>query len=303
MAVVHKQPVLLMLERSVKQAFPDENRYSLARWRPVDVDDLIRLGRPEDGGYVISRRCVDTSNVLFSFGISEDWSFDKAFCHLNPQVMVVGVDGSISDKVFSSRARDCINKAMLAIVQFQARMAVTECRVAAYWWKKAVQFRRFYDGRSRRFHKLFLGANRDASAITWRDLWRIEPLLVTAKGDHPTCFVKMDIEGSEYEVLPALLLDTNKISGLTIEFHDCHIHWGRFSMVMDELCKCFVVVHVHGNNFKPLIPGSTTPQALEISFVNRRLLPDHLREVTAQYPRPDLDKPCNPEKPDYPIYF
>lgn len=287
----------------MKQDVPHEDKYSLTRWKPIAIDDLIRIGRPEDGGYVISRRCLEKTRVLLSLGISEDWSFDQAFICANRCAAVVGVDGSVSASVFLSRGVECIRRAVSAVMVFRTGRAAGECRVAAYWWKKAAQFWRFYDGRNRRFHEVFLAGLPKPGVITWSDLWRIEPLLATTLNDSFGGFVKMDIEGSEYDVLTDLILDASKINGLAIEFHDCDIHWDRFSTIMDELSQYFTVVHMHGNNFAPLIPDSTTPRVLEISFINSRLLPDHLQETAAQYPRPDLDRPCNPAKPDYPIYF
>ena len=287
----------------MKQDPPHKEKYSLAPWKPIAIDDLIRLGRPLDGGYVISRRCVEESRVLFSFGISTDWSFEEAFARANRRTVVIGVDGSVSAAVFLSRAVECIKQALSAIVGFRTGRAASECREAAHWLKKSVQFRKFYDGCNHRFHKLFAAGLPKPGVITWSDLCRIEPLLATTLNDLPCGFVKMDIEGSEYEVLSDIIVDASKINGMAVEFHDCDIHWDRFSTIMSQLSKYFAVVHVHGNNFGPLIPDSTTPRVLEISFINRRLLPDHLQQTMVQYPRSNLDRPCNPASPDYPIYF
>jgi hypothetical protein len=287
----------------MEQDFMHKDKYSLTRWKPIDIDDLIRLGRPEDGGYVISRRCVEESRVLISFGISEDWSFDEAFLRANRSTTGIGIDGSVSAKVFLSRAVTCIKRALSAVVEFRLGYSAKECRAAAYWLRKSVQFRWFYDGRKHRFHKLFVSNMRKPGVITWSDLYDIEPRLAPTLNNCPGIFIKMDIEGSEYQVLPDLVVDESKINGLAVEFHGCDINWNKFSTIMDQLSKYFVVVHVHGNNCEALIPHSTTPRVLEISFLNRRLLPDHPRETMAQYPRLNLDRPCDPAKPDHPIYF
>jgi|CXWL01.1.fsa_nt_gi hypothetical protein len=282
---------------------PPNDKYSLARWKPIHIDDLIRLGRPEDGGYVISRRCVEETQVLFSLGISEDWSFEEAFIRENRRTTVIGIDGSVSATVFFSRAVKCIKSALLAVVGVQMGRVARECRVAAYWFKKSLQFRMFYNGRARRFHQLFVADMPKPGVIALSGLWGLEPRLATTLKDCPCSFIKIDIEGSEYRVLPGLAACESKINGLAVEFHDCDIYWDQFSTIMDQLSQNFVVVHIHGNNFESLIPDSTTPRALEISFLNRRLLSGQPRETTAQFPRPSLDRPCNPSKPDYPIYF
>jgi hypothetical protein len=286
----------------MKQDFPNGDKYSLAPWKPIAADDLIRLGREEDGGYVISRRCVVESRVLFAFGISIEWSFEKAFARANPKTTVIGVDGSVSARVFFSRAIESIKQAASALVGLNAVRVMRECRASAYWLKKAIQFRIFFDGDKRRFYNLFVGDIPKTGFVTWSELWPRVPLEIMPNNSLGA-FVKMDIEGGEYHVLNDLIADASKINGMVVEFHDCDIYWEHFSTIMERLTNYFAIVHVHGNNFGPLIPGSATPRVLEISFVNRRLLGEYLHETTADYPRPSLDRPCNPAKPDYPIYF
>ena len=89
----------------MKQDLPRKDKHSLTRWKPINIDDLIRLGRPEDGGYVISGRCVEQSRVLVSFGISEDWSFDEAFLCANRRTTGIGIDGSVSAENTPTGAR------------------------------------------------------------------------------------------------------------------------------------------------------------------------------------------------------
>ena len=45
----------------------------------VDNEDLIRLGSIDDGGYVVPIQTVNSSKVLLSFGISDNWEFEKDF--------------------------------------------------------------------------------------------------------------------------------------------------------------------------------------------------------------------------------
>ena len=46
-------------------------------------------------------------------------------------------------------------------------------------------------------------------------------------------------------------------------------------------------------DYAPLIPDSSCPRVLEVSFVNRRLLPGNLPESSRVYPISDLDQPCD----------
>ena len=46
---------------------------------PNLCDDIIRLGRKNDGGYLVSESDVTASDKLLSFGIYDDWSFEEDF--------------------------------------------------------------------------------------------------------------------------------------------------------------------------------------------------------------------------------
>ena len=41
--------------------------------RPIAVDDLIRVGRANDGGYVLPRKLATDCLYLISYGIRTDW--------------------------------------------------------------------------------------------------------------------------------------------------------------------------------------------------------------------------------------
>ena len=44
--------------------------------------ELIRFGNDSDGGYVISKKSVENSKLLISFGLSNDWSFEEAYSNI-----------------------------------------------------------------------------------------------------------------------------------------------------------------------------------------------------------------------------
>lgn len=282
---------------------PVDSPYGLTRWKPVFVDDLVRIGRDQDGGYVISHRCVAASRLVIGFGICDDWSFEEAFTRANPNSQVLGIDGSVSPEIFRTRSREATVKALFALVRGRVAQARNEFRAARRWKRTAAAFRAFFDGKTKHFRQLFIADEANQWARSWADLVGNEPVIAGAGQDSYRIFVKMDIEGSEYRVLSDLLADANRINGFVIEFHDCDIHWDCFSQLMDELSENFAVVHIHGNNYAPLIRGSTTPRAMEISAVNRRLLPQNLAESRASYPLRGLDRPCDPTRPDYVIRF
>jgi hypothetical protein len=278
-----------------------EERFSLARWRPVAVDDLIRVGRAHDGGYVISGRCVDATRVLVGMGINDDWSFEEDFQRRNPDIRVIGVDGSVSGAAFDRHATQATLRAAGYFVRLKRWHMLDQMRTAARWRERARAFREFFEQGDRMLYQKFVSDLDDDSHLTWSTLCRLEPLLA-ADRPVPEVFAKVDIEGDEYRVLGDMLADAGRINGLVVEFHDCDL-WERFTELMDLAQDRFAVVHVHGNNWSSLIPGTNVPKTLEVSLVNRVLLATPISPSTARYPVPGLDMPNHPERLDYPLTF
>lgn len=50
---------------------------------PFFCHDLIRIGKDNDGGYLVNRKDIDDAKTLLSFGIGEDVSFEKSFLTIN----------------------------------------------------------------------------------------------------------------------------------------------------------------------------------------------------------------------------
>ena len=48
-------------------------------FKPKKEYELTRLGKKNDGGYLVGIQTVKESQYLISFGIRDDWSFEKDF--------------------------------------------------------------------------------------------------------------------------------------------------------------------------------------------------------------------------------
>ena len=47
--------------------------------QPFYCEDLIRVGKNNDGGYLVSNDDITRTDTLISFGIGDDWSFEEYF--------------------------------------------------------------------------------------------------------------------------------------------------------------------------------------------------------------------------------
>lgn len=60
--------------------------------------NLIRVGRKNDGGYLVDADDIKRSKALVSFGINDDWSFEQDFVSMNDSPLWA-FDASVGKKV------------------------------------------------------------------------------------------------------------------------------------------------------------------------------------------------------------
>jgi len=125
-------------------------------------------------------------------------------------------------------------------------------------------------------------------------------------------FLKMDIEGSEFNWLDSMSeTELEKFSQILIEFH-----WPfdiYRSNMLKKLNKTHYILHIHGNNFGHIVtinnnimPEIKLPEVFEVTYINKKLCNDSLVKMKEiEFPT-ILDYPNNPNLTDIcfsiPIY-
>ena len=66
--------------------------------KPQKTYALTRIGRDNDGGYLVGSNSIKRTKNLISLGIHDDWSFEKKFTELNSDVGVFCYDNQTSLK-------------------------------------------------------------------------------------------------------------------------------------------------------------------------------------------------------------
>ena len=79
------------------------------QFKPNHLYDLIRLGRNNDGGYLVGKNSVLNTSALISFGIHDDCSFEKDFKNLNP-TKVLCFDYTVDNKFWFKKFRRALRK-------------------------------------------------------------------------------------------------------------------------------------------------------------------------------------------------
>jgi hypothetical protein len=212
---------------------------------PFYCADLIRLGKDNDGGYLVNKEDIIKSTKLISFGIGNDTSFEEDFIKLN------------------------------------------DCQIDAYDGTIETQLE-FFNSPNKKLHFNNIGHKPGYKKIS--DL-----LTKTDKN----VFIKCDIEGGEYEILNELIIHSNKLSGMVIEFHDIY-EYPLFNLLSNFIAKtCLKLIHTHMNNwFYIENPNEYLPGCIELTFTSS----DNIMLTPVSLPH-ELDMVNAPLREEFRISF
>ena len=241
--------------------------------------NLKRIGKANDGGYVVCTCALKETDVLVSMGVSDDWSFEKQSARFAGIDVIYAYDFSVSFLHF-------LEESIMSIPKFILRRIDKNLFWATF--TLPIRYRIFF--RKSFFHFALRVNNHKSSNFdtTVDDIF--------AKTNSSNIFVKIDIEGFEYKILHDLLKYSYRIEALVIEFHDTTFLKDKFRSALQLISSEFDTVHAHGNNFEGVDPSSELPEVLEVSFVRKSRHPDRI--FVASFPTPGLDQPNDKRRKD-----
>ncbi len=215
-----------------------------ACFRPLLSHSIIRLGRDFDGGYLLDQRDVQKSKALVSFGVNEDWSFEKEFCK-GREIPVFAYDATLNVRYLVRRAwRSLIRLNPFAIARS---------------FRALVDYPIFFSG-NRRHNRRYIGLDGVPGFTT---LSSVMAEVKQQSGIESDIFMKIDIEGWEYRIFEELIEHGHRFTGLAIELHDVDIHLDKLESFIQRFP--LKLIHVHANNYSP-INGAGIPLAIECTF-------------------------------------
>lgn len=240
-------------------------------FRPFECEQLIRVGRGADGGYVIDIKSLREAKFLLSGGIDIDWSFEADFLQRNP-VPLVAFDASVGIEAFEKKANEPRGL-------FKSRVD---------YQKISYEYSKFFIG-PRKHVAQFIGRNNAAGQVD------IEQIALEYLPVKQLSFVKLDIEGSEYDVLDQLLEIAPQLSGLVMELHDLPFHIHQVLQFIEKIP--LKICHLHINNWQPL-NLQCIPKVIELSFSR------YCSDVPIRNSLPNvLDRACCNSAPDFQLNF
>lgn len=200
--------------------------------KPKFQAEMIRVGGDSDGAYLVGINSIIQAKNLISYGIHDDWRFEKNFHTLNKSCNL-----SLYDDVLDFSF--LVIKLLKQLVKF-------------------FLFKKNYLGRSIKnifSYFFFCRGIYNKKKIKGSDVLSNEKL--------SEIFFKIDIEGSEYELLNNLIIIQDKIVGLVIEFHDLDKNIQK----VINFIKNFKLdlIHIHPNNFG-VLDKNLDPTVIELTF-------------------------------------
>ncbi len=207
------------------------------------ANDLVRIGKDYDGGYLVSKSDIEKTDALIGLGISDDWSFEEDLLSIK-NIEVFAYDASISKKYFVKQIVESI-------------IRLDKLKNFSYWVKKLFKYKKFFSQNNVNHIQKFVGLN--SKCDTYCTFFE-----VLNETNHKNIFLKIDVEGSEYRFLDEILENEDRITGMVIEVHDCDIHLKKIKRFINKFGLS--LVHIHANNYSPIRSDDCLPLVLELTF-------------------------------------
>ena len=245
---------------------------------PLKVD-LIRVGMNMDGGYVLGKNEINKIEHIISLGMGSkrtDWSFEKEYLKINQNIKITFYDHTVSPKNY-----------LLSILRIFRRLIKLRYKI-----KDLTEMLKHF------FSYLILLNSSQISHEKQKILQKpkkrnetnVEEIFRNISFDN--ILLKVDIEGSEYEIIDQIINSSHKILSLIIEFHEIDKYEEVFEDKIKLLQSKFEIIHIHGNNYTGT-QRTNLPKTLEITFVNKENYRDHNKEFRYDFPVKGIDFPNN----------
>ena len=209
-------------------------------FKPDGTYDLIRLGSDHDGGYLIDPNSIEQASALLALGIGKNWSFEKDFLE-KKSIEVHAYDHSVGAVFWAKH----FLKRVLAILIGRFKDPIDAVKLF-------LEFKSFFKEQAVLYlEKVGTAEDCDTNLNQALEKLNEKPL-----------FLKVDIEGFEYQILDEIIECKNNLSGLVIEFHSVRENKHRIEHFIKEIG--LRLVHIHPNNNR--LDEEGDPKAIELTF-------------------------------------
>ena len=233
----------------------------------VNKSNLIRIGPKTDGGYIVDKRILGKNNILVTFGLNDDWEFEKDFVKKNKDVPIIAFDHTVNNDFWIKRfKKDFISLLFLKKLKINKIVDVF----------KYIDYYLFFRKNKIHYEKKIVSKSKNKNQISIPEI--LKPL--------NSVVLKVDIEGDEYKILDDIKKNSKKIIFLVIEFHSMHKNIEKIKKFLNKLD--LKIIHIHANNYGG-IDKYGNPKVIELSLLNTKEIKVNNVFSKKQYPILNLD--------------
>jgi hypothetical protein len=251
------------------------------QFKPKHKYNLIRIGRNNDGGYLVEKDSILKSNSLVSFGIGFDWTFEKDFFNYR-KIPIHCYDHTLKYSYVKKFSRHSLF----------SLLKPSMWRLGAF---KELKKKIFLYKDYKNFFKEDVVHFRSAIGIGFKRI-RLKEIFDRIRQN--PIFLKIDIEGSEYRILEEIIEFQKFICGVVIEFHDIDLHEDKILNFINNFKLKLVHVHAQNPGGQQYLTESGDPTQLEMTFSNV----ENFLDINPQIPH-NLDQASDPRFAEIKLYF
>ena len=242
--------------------------------KPTPASDMTRLGNLKDGGYVVSVSSIESAQILVSFGLGTNITFERDALIKNPNLDVKIFDHTVSKPT--------------AFGLFRLLVASFLNRNTSLFKDGFSLLQTYKNKRIHHFRKRIVAQEKNYGEMSVSKVFQD----IVSK----PVFLKVDIEGDEFQILSDILKVRKKLTGLVIEFHDSEKNYDEIIRFVQILATDMRLVHFHGNNFSS-INSLGLPEVFELSFISSKDFRESNKEL--KLPLTFLDARNAPKREDF----
>lgn len=251
--------------------------------RPLKAKRKIRAGKLKDGGYVIEETSLKNVDVIYSYGVGWDISFEKAILKKINETC----------RIFDPTT-DVSNFAKHTYIQGKGSYYLLKYFVATVLWKPYIYLHKAL-GYKIKFYNEGLGIKKEEKYDSF-------PNHIIRFGDqNKKIFLKIDIDGGEYEIFKDqnFVAALENVVQLSIEFHNVKERLVELKNIIESMNDKLSLIHIHGNNWGGTFEynGKQIPTVLELTFIANKFLTEKEFDK-ADYPIAGLDFANNSSLPE-----
>lgn len=256
---------------------------------PKFKTSLIRVGKNNDGGYCVPKKSVINSDLLFSFGLNDDWSFEKDFISRNSKTKVFVFDKSVTITFWVKN----FLKSIIEIISFKK----TPISIFKFAYLLVDYFIFFGNSNTKHLKKNVVQRGHITKNEIKSSYINLKEIL--SKNQEKNFFLKIDIEGNEYRILQDIVENQKYLEGLVIEFHNSDLMEEKILEFSEQLN--LDLVHVHVNNFGD-INNKGYATTFEATYSPRKYNFQREKDEFI-FPVKELDQPNNEKDVDEKVSF